>query len=89
MVEYFGNDRVVIHIEFSDQKKIDKYWWIVIENGDIDLCFEDIGHDPDIIIITTLPVMTNLWLGYDKVNKVLESGKLKMLGLKETFKKHC
>ena len=78
--DYFGDKRVVIYIEFSDQKKPDKYWWMVIEKGAVDLCFEDMGHEPDIIIITTLPVMTRLWLGYEKFNTMLDNGRLKLLG---------
>ena len=82
-IEYFKDQRVVIHIEFSDQKKTDRYWWMVIENGEIDLCFEDTGHDPDIVITTTLATMTNVWLGYEKLKTAVSSGKLKMLGAKK------
>ena len=85
-IEYFGNNRVVIYIEFSDQNKSDRYWWIVIENNEIDLCFEDTGHDPDIIIMTTLPVMTSVWLGYEKLKTVTNNGKMKMLGSKTHLK---
>ena len=85
-VEYFGDERTVIHIEFTDQHKKDRYWWMVIENNDIDLCFEDTGHDPDIIIITSLPVMTNIWLGYEKLNTMTKNGKMKMLGSKAHLK---
>ena len=79
-VDYFGEKRVVIYIEFSDQKKSDRYWWMVIEKGEVDLCFEDMGHEPDIIIMTTLPVMTKLWLGYEKINTMLDNGRLRLLG---------
>ena len=85
-VEYFEDERIVIHIEFTDQNKHDRYWWMVIENGEIDLCFEDTGHDPDIIISTTLPVMTQIWLGYEKLNNMIEKRKLKMLGSKKHLK---
>lgn len=80
--EYFKDERVVIHIEFIDQKKTDRYWWMVIENHEIDLCFEDTGHEPDIIIMTTLPVMTNVWLGYESLNKMMNNQQLKILGSK-------
>ena len=79
-IEYFQNKRTVIHIEFSDQNNRDRYWWMVIENGEIDLCFEDTGHEPDIIIITKLDIMTNIWLGYNKLETMVNNGKLKIFG---------
>ena len=79
-IEYFQNKRTVIHIEFSDQSNRDRYWWMVIENGEIDLCFEDTGHEPDIIIITKLDIMTNIWLGYNKLGTMVNNGKLKNFG---------
>lgn len=82
-VDYFGNERVVIHVEFTDQENLDRYWWMVIENGEIDLCFEDTGHEPDIIIITTLQTMTQIWLGYENLNTMLEKRKLKIFGAKK------
>ena len=85
-IEYFQNKRTVIHIEFPDQNNRDRYWWMVIENGEIDLCFEDTGHEPDIIIITKLDIMTNIWLGYNKLGTMVNNGKLKIFGSKQHVK---
>ncbi len=81
--EYFQDERVDIHIEFTDQKSSDRYWWMVIENHEIDLCFEDTGHEPDIVIITTLPVMTKVWLGYEPLKTMMSNQQLKILGSKK------
>lgn len=78
--EYFGNKRVVIHIEFTDQKKNDQYWWMIIDEGEIDLCFEDTGHEPDIVVITELKTMTDIWLGYLPVKTAINNQSLKMYG---------
>lgn len=82
-IEYFQNKRVVIHIEFLEQSSQDRYWWMVIDNNEIDLCFEDTGHEPDITIITTLETMTNIWLGYDKLEAMTRDGKMKIFGSKQ------
>ncbi len=81
--EYFQDERVDIHIEFTDQKSSDRYWWMVIENHEIDLCFEDTGHEPDIVIMTTLPVMTKVWLGYEPLKTMMSNQQLKILGSKK------
>lgn len=78
--EFFKQDRVVIHIEFTDQKKTDRHWWMIIDQNEIDLCFEDTGHEPDIVITTTLPIMTKIWLGYRSVHSALEKQEIKILG---------
>ena len=78
--QFFTEDRVVIHIEFTDQKKADRYWWMIIDQNEIDLCFEDTGHEPDIIINTTLSTMTKIWLGYRNVNAAIENQEIKILG---------
>lgn len=82
-IKYFQNKRIVIHIEFSEQSSRDRYWWMVIDNNEIDLCFEDTGHEPDITIITTLETMINIWLGYDKLKTMKNNGKMKIFGSKE------
>ena len=84
--KYFQNKRVVIHIEFTEQSARDRYWWMVIDNNEIDLCFEDTGHEPDIVIISTLATMTNVWLGYEKLEKMTLDNKIKILGPKEYTK---
>ncbi len=85
-IEYFQGQRVVMHIEFSEQSSRDRYWWMVVDNNEVDLCFEDTGHEPDITIITTLEVMTNIWLGYDKLETIKRDGKMKIFGSKEHIK---
>ena len=78
--DYFKQDRVVIHIEFTDQKKSDRFWWMIIDQNEIDLCFEDTGHEPDISITTTLPTMTKIWLGYRNIHTAIEKQEIKLVG---------
>ena len=78
--DYFKEKRVVIHIEFTDQKKADRFWWMIVDQNEIDLCFEDTGHEPDIVITTTLPMMTKIWLGYRNINAAFEKEEIKIVG---------
>ena len=78
--DFFGDKQIVINIEVTDQKKSDRFWWMIVDQQEIDLCFEDTGHEPDIVIITTLPTMTNIWLGYQNVNKAVKEKELKIFG---------
>jgi hypothetical protein len=38
-IEYLENKRTVIHVEFTEQTSCDRYWWMVINNNEVDLCF--------------------------------------------------
>ena len=78
--EYFGENHVVINIEFTDQKKADRFWWMIIDQHEIDLCFEDTGHEPDVIISTTLKTMTTIWLGYQNINTAIKNKEIKIFG---------
>ena len=78
--DYFKENRVVIHIEFTDQKKADRFWWMIVDQNEIDLCFEDTGHEPDIVIATTLPTMTKIWLGYRDIHTAIDKQEIKIVG---------
>ena len=78
--DYFKQNRVVIHIEFTDQKKADRFWWMIVDQNEIDLCFEDTGHEPNIVITTTLPIMTQIWLGYRNVQTAIDKQEIKIVG---------
>ena len=31
-----------------------KYWWLVVQEGDVELCLEDPGYEVDLTISTSL-----------------------------------
>lgn len=55
--------RTVIHFEFPDAKKSMKRWWLVVENGEVDLCIDDPGHEIDVRVLTDVRTMTQVWMG--------------------------
>lgn len=58
----FPPERVVLQIEFSDAPEGRSDWWLVSEDGQTDLCMEDPGHEVDLVIRTTVRVLTEIWL---------------------------
>jgi DNA-binding HxlR family transcriptional regulator len=72
--------RTVLHFEFTDLKKTYRDWWLLLENGDIDLCVDDPGYDPDVIFISDLKTMTQIWLGDTTIHKAESGGKLDLSG---------
>lgn len=72
--------RTVLHFKFKDVNKKYKNWWLLAENGDIDLCVDDPGFDPDVSFVSELKTMTQLWLGDITLAKAQSSGKLVISG---------
>ena len=57
-VDYFKGGRTVIKIEFTGQSAKYRHWWLVIKDGDVDVCLKDPGHEVDLMISSDLRTLT-------------------------------
>jgi DNA-binding HxlR family transcriptional regulator len=55
--------RVVVQFRFTDARQGERAWWLVVENGEVDLCRDDPGHDVTLIIESTVRALTEIWTG--------------------------
>lgn len=55
--------RVVIHFYLTDAGEFEQRWWLVVVNGEVDLCREDPGHELTLIVTSTLRSLTEIWTG--------------------------
>ena len=53
---------------------------MLAENNEIDLCVDDPGFDSDVIFISDLKTMTQLWLGDTTLSSAQSTGKLNVSG---------
>lgn len=44
-----------------------KSWWLVVENGVVDLCNFDPGYELDLLVRSSLKSMTAIWMGLSTV----------------------
>jgi DNA-binding HxlR family transcriptional regulator len=72
--------RTVVQFIFSDLRANSRAWWLVNEDGDVDLCPVDPGDEPKVQICTTLRTMTRLWMGDVSIEAVLSSGAVTIIG---------
>jgi DNA-binding HxlR family transcriptional regulator len=70
----------VVFFEFADAKKGMKHWWLVAQEGDVELCLEDPGHEVDVTINTSLRTMTQIWMGDCSLSQARAKGLVKLLG---------
>jgi len=71
--------RIVMYIEITDVKRL-RHWWLVIDNGDVDLCLEDPGHEIDLMLATDLLSLTRVYIGDRTIGDAIASGAIRVEG---------
>jgi DNA-binding HxlR family transcriptional regulator len=75
--------RTIVQFIFSDLPANSRAWWLVNEDGEVDLCPVDPGNEPELQIRTTLRTMTRVWMGDTAIGAAQRSGALAILGPRE------
>jgi DNA-binding HxlR family transcriptional regulator len=76
----FGSRRVVVAFDFTDLPQAQRYWWLVNNGHEVDLCPKDPGFDVDLHVVTSLPVMTRIWVGALVLNAAVRDGRVEFSG---------
>jgi DNA-binding HxlR family transcriptional regulator len=77
---FFPSGRSVLRFEYYDYPVKMRLWWLVITDGDVDICLKDPGYDVDLFIRTRLKTMTQIWLGDTSVSKARRDKQLELSG---------
>jgi hypothetical protein len=75
--------RCTIHFGFPELAAGSQDWWLVVENGDVDLCLFDPGHETDLHVIGALRSMTAVWMGLTTIEREAGAGQLEISGDRE------
>lgn len=70
----------IVQFTFTDQARSSRCWWLVNDQGSVDLCPIDPGKDAALEVRTTLRVMTRVWMGDLQLDEALSSGQLRVNG---------
>ena len=79
----FPPGRVVFSFMFSDMPSSRRAYWLVVDNGDVDLCIKFPGFDVDLAFITTSKTMADIWMGYTTIRKETRNGNLRLEGSRD------
>ena len=74
--------RVVIEIDFTDVKRM-KRWWLVAENGAVDLCLDDPGYGVDVVMTADLLTLTQVYIGDLPLDRAYAEGRIDIQGSRE------
>jgi DNA-binding HxlR family transcriptional regulator len=80
-LEEFPRDRgVVIQFRFSDARAGERRWWLVVEHGSADLCRDDPGGEPTLVVESSVLALTEIWSGEREPAELLGSRALRVSG---------
>lgn len=77
--------RAVIEFCFAGVPSAKRLWWLVFDEGDVDLCIKRPGFTVDLRVDTNVRTLTDIWMGQMKLQRAIESEALRLEGGRE----HC
>ena len=76
----FPEHRIVLQFEYPDASKGATHWWLVAENGEVELCLNEPGGDVDIVVRGPLARMTAVWTCQKHFTDAVADGDLEVFG---------
>ena len=77
---YFGKGRSVLFFEFKDYATKFRHWWLIVEDGAVDVCMKDPGYEADLQVTTDVRTLTAIWMGDIGYGDALRSRALRIVG---------
>lgn len=75
--------RVVVQFCFSGVPRGQggmRYWWLVLEDAEVELCLKDPGHEVDLLVHADLLTMTRIWTGELRFADALRQHAIRLQG---------
>ena len=69
----------VVRFKFTDIEDLSE-WWLLIKNGDVDICVSDPGKDVDVYFTTSVRTMAAIWMGDSTYKSAIAEGRLTVVG---------
>jgi DNA-binding HxlR family transcriptional regulator len=71
---------IVIHFRFTDAPDGERRWWLVVDHGSADLCRDNPGEEPTLIVESTVRTLTEIWTGDLDAEAALSERRLRIIG---------
>lgn len=72
--------RCTIQFQYPELPAPQRNWWLVIEDGEVDLCGFDPGYEINLLVRSSLRTMTAIWMGIAAMANELTAGRLELEG---------
>lgn len=70
----------VIQFIYPELPASKQNWWLLIVDGEVDLCYTDPGLEIDLYVVTDLRTMTAIWMGVSTVESEVRENRLDLSG---------
>ena len=77
--DHLPSKHCVLRFHFSDRKRL-RDWWLVVDDGEVDLCTKEPGRDSDLHVISELRTLVDVWMGNLSISAARNGEKLKLIG---------
>ena len=71
---------IVINFRLTDAPPGERLWWLVVSDGEVDLCREDPGHRVTLIVESTLRSLTEVWTGDRQPEEATKARAVRVVG---------
>jgi DNA-binding HxlR family transcriptional regulator len=78
--------KIVLQFDFqglTKGRRTQRSWWMVIEDGEVDVCQKNPGFEVNVLIEADLSVFTHVWMGYAPLSPALKQGSVSFEGDRE------
>jgi len=79
-IDRFPAGCTVIHFAFRDARRGERRWWLVVDDGEADLCRDDPGRELTVVVDTTVRALTEVWTGDSDPAVEIGAGNLRVDG---------
>jgi len=79
-IDKFPDEKKVIQFEFLGAPSKERFYWLAVENREVEICAKNPGYDVDLSIRTALKEFTAFWMGDLTLNKLIRDKKLSAEG---------
>ena len=71
--------RTVLKVEFTDLRAM-RHWWLIVQDGEVDVCLDDPGYEVDVWIACTLLTLTQVFMGDLSIASAQAAGRIRLDG---------
>ncbi len=72
--------RLVFEFEFTGAAKDFERFWLIANNGTVDMCVKHPGHETDLLVKADLRRFVETWRGFRDIHQEIRSSRIKLIG---------
>lgn len=73
-------ERTVVSFTFPEEAPTNRYYWLLVDRGDAELCYSDPGDEPDLFVVAESLAFVNWHRGKLRWSDALRDGQIQVTG---------